>query len=81
VAYLLKTGIVKPGETAIARQPLCKHATVPETSISNVCMQQWRNCWKRCFLCCPCVGYMSQSAVVSWFRVVLCGGGVNHSVA
>jgi hypothetical protein len=65
VAYLLKKGIAEPGETAVARQLLCKHATVLESSLSNVCMQQWRNCWKHCFLCCPYRGYMSQSGVVS----------------
>jgi hypothetical protein len=30
VAYLLKAEIVESGETAIAKQPLCKHATIPE---------------------------------------------------
>jgi hypothetical protein len=30
-----------------------KHATIPEPSLSNVRTQQWRNCWKQCFLCSP----------------------------
>jgi hypothetical protein len=33
---LLKAGIVEPEETAIARPPLCKYATISETSLSNV---------------------------------------------
>jgi hypothetical protein len=28
VAYLFKAGIAEPGETAIARQPLCKHTEI-----------------------------------------------------
>jgi hypothetical protein len=36
VAYLLKAGIVEPGETAIAKRPLYTHATIPDTSLSNV---------------------------------------------
>jgi hypothetical protein len=42
VAYLLKAGIVKPEETAIDRQPLCKHAIIAEPTLSNVLTQQWR---------------------------------------
>jgi hypothetical protein len=30
VAYLLKAGIVESEERAIAKQPLCEHATIPE---------------------------------------------------
>jgi hypothetical protein len=40
-------------ETAIARQQLRKHATIPEPSVGNVRSQQWRNHWKSCFLCDP----------------------------
>jgi hypothetical protein len=37
--------------TVIARQQLCKYATIPDPSIRTVHTQHWRNCWKRCFLC------------------------------
>jgi hypothetical protein len=49
-ACLLKITIVKPAETAVARQRLCKkpiakqqfckHKTIPEPSLSNLPMQQ-----------------------------------------
>jgi hypothetical protein len=53
-------------ETGIARQRLCKHTTIPEPSLSKVRTQQWRNCWKRCFPCGPCQGYIrGRSTVVS----------------
>jgi hypothetical protein len=53
-------------ETAIARQRLCKHETIPEPSLSNVRTQQLKNCWKRCFLCGPRRGYIrSQFLFVS----------------
>jgi hypothetical protein len=38
---------------AIPMQRLCKHAKIPEPSISNVRTQEWRSCRKRCFLCGP----------------------------
>jgi hypothetical protein len=34
--YLLKVEIVVPGETAIARQRLYKHARIAEPSLSNL---------------------------------------------
>jgi hypothetical protein len=36
VAYLLKPGIVEPEKTTIARQPLCKHATIPAPPLHNL---------------------------------------------
>jgi hypothetical protein len=36
--------------TPVARQQLLEHAIIAELSLSNVPMQQWRNCLKRCFL-------------------------------
>jgi hypothetical protein len=40
VAYLLIARIVEPAETAVTRQPLCKHATVPEPSRRNLRKQR-----------------------------------------
>jgi hypothetical protein len=34
--YLLKEGIMNPGETVIARQPLYKQAKIAEPSLSNL---------------------------------------------
>jgi hypothetical protein len=31
-------------------------AAIPEPSISTASMQQWRNCWERCFLWSTCRG-------------------------
>jgi hypothetical protein len=55
---LLKARTVNPAETAVVRERLCKqtrsrqqlrkHATIPETSLGNVRMQQWKTCWKMC---------------------------------
>jgi hypothetical protein len=36
MAYLLKERTVEPGEAATVRQQLRKHATIPESSVSNV---------------------------------------------
>jgi hypothetical protein len=36
-------GIVQPGETAIARQPLRKQTITPEPSLSIAHTQEWRN--------------------------------------
>jgi hypothetical protein len=47
--------------TPVARQQLHKHTTIPEPSLSNVPMQQWRSCWKQCFLCGPCQSKYSPS--------------------
>jgi hypothetical protein len=40
-------------EAAIATQQLRKHSTIPQQSLNNLRAQQWRNCWKRRFLCGP----------------------------
>jgi hypothetical protein len=68
VAYLFKEGIVEPQQTAIARQPLCKHAKIPQPLLSNVRTQQWSKCLKMCFLCGQCRDYIRiQSDTVSQF--------------
>jgi hypothetical protein len=36
-AYLFKEIFVEPVETPIARQSLCKHTTIPDPSLRNVC--------------------------------------------
>jgi hypothetical protein len=37
----------------VARQQLRKHATIPEPSLGNVPMEQWRDGLRRCSLCGP----------------------------
>jgi hypothetical protein len=51
--------------TPVASQHLLKNAAIPEPSLNNRPRQQWRNCWKRCFLCSPCRGHMTKTAVIS----------------
>jgi hypothetical protein len=65
VAYLFKAGIVEPGETAIARQQLSRHATIPESLPSTVDKQQWRNCWKQSSLRGPCQGHIPRTICIT----------------
>jgi hypothetical protein len=57
----LKARIVEQEETAVVRQRHSKHVTVAT--------QQYRNCWKRCFLYSPSQGYITRTnwpSVVTW---------------
>jgi hypothetical protein len=39
---------------------LLKARTVePDKRLRNT--QRWNNCWKQCFLCCPCQGYIMRT--------------------
>jgi hypothetical protein len=48
--HFFKAGIVKPEETAIARQPTCKHAIITAQRLRKERSQKWRKCWKRSLL-------------------------------
>jgi hypothetical protein len=48
VAYLLKARRAREAE--IARQQFRNTVTISEPLLRNVRSQQWRNCWKWCFL-------------------------------
>jgi hypothetical protein len=56
---LLRNG---SANTPVTRQQLCKHASIPKPSLSNVPMQQQSNFWKRYFLCGPCWGYITRTS-------------------
>jgi hypothetical protein len=47
-------------------QQLRKYAKIPEPSLRNVHMHQWRNCWKQRYLCGLCQGY-----IWSWLCIVI----------
>lgn len=63
-------------EMSLSRQRLCKHATIPESSLSNVRMQEMRICRKWCFLCRLRGGYISSQfcVVTSTIEKPVCKG-------
>jgi hypothetical protein len=69
VACLLKARIVKPAETDVAREWLCKQrlllgngSVVITWSLQQTGTQQWSNCGKQCFLRGPCQCCKMQSS-------------------
>jgi hypothetical protein len=70
MAYLLNARIVKPAETAVARQWLNKRDVKGATDTHSTTEE---SCWKRCFLCGPCQAYITRTSpnrvcrqAVSW---------------
>jgi hypothetical protein len=67
-------------------QPLLGNGQVNTFPWQQIGTQQWRNCWKQCFLCSPCWGYIVTaimpmvSGVCVCVCVCVCGGPVSEWV-
>jgi hypothetical protein len=46
--------------TTIARQQLCKYAAVPKPSLGEVRKEELKKCFKVCFVCSHCRGYIMR---------------------